>query len=119
MFEINVLYCAPAGCTGSQNRAPGSLSMGSSLYKGIDRLEKNMHTPGAQVQKSVCPTAKMCTQGAGCTLNFEHCIWTKQRELFLVNEIQCTVKPLIQAAAKFRGYDKNPAQKKLKVVGAA
>ena len=72
MFEIKVLYCAHAGCTGSQNCAPGGLSMGSSLYKGINRLEKNMHTPGAQVQKSVHPADIMCTQGAGCTLNFEH-----------------------------------------------
>ena len=27
-----------------------------------------MHTQGAQVSKSVHPAAKMCTQGAGCTL---------------------------------------------------
>ena len=30
-----------------------------------------MHTPGAQVLKSMHPAAKMCTQGAGCTLNFD------------------------------------------------
>ena len=33
-----------------------------------------MHTPGAQVSKSMHPAAKMCTQGAGCTLNLKHCI---------------------------------------------
>ena len=32
-----------------------------------------MHPPGAQVPKSMHTAAKMCTQGAGCTLNFEHC----------------------------------------------
>ena len=32
-----------------------------------------MHTPGAQVLRSVHPAAKMRTQGAGGTLNFEHC----------------------------------------------
>ena len=32
-----------------------------------------MHMPGAQGIKSMHPAAKMCTQGAGCTLNFEHC----------------------------------------------
>ena len=59
---------------GGKNRAPGSLSMCSPLlyYKGITMLE-NMHTPGAQVLKSVHPAAKLCTQGAGCTLYFEHC----------------------------------------------
>ena len=31
-----------------------------------------MHTRGAHVSKSVHPSAKMCTQGAGRTLNFEH-----------------------------------------------
>ena len=36
-------------------------------------VRKSMHTPGAQVLNSVHPAAKRCTQGAGCTLNFEHC----------------------------------------------
>ena len=35
-------------------------------------LENNMHMPSAHVLKSVLPAAKMCTQGAECTLNFEH-----------------------------------------------
>ena len=74
MSEIKVLYCAHVGCIGSQNHAPGSLFMCSSLYKGIILFKKNMHTPGAQVLKSVHPAAKMCTQGAGAgTLNFENC----------------------------------------------
>ena len=47
---------------------PGSFSTCSPLYKGITMLEKNMHTPG------VHPTEELCTQGAGCTLNFEHCL---------------------------------------------
>ena len=33
-----------------------------------------MHLPGAEVLKSVHPATKMCTPGAGCTLNFEHCV---------------------------------------------
>ena len=32
-----------------------------------------MHTPGAQLLKTMHPAANMCTKGAGCTLNFEHC----------------------------------------------
>ena len=32
-----------------------------------------MHMPGTQVSKSMHPAAKMCTPGAGCTPNFEHC----------------------------------------------
>ena len=31
-----------------------------------------MHMPGAQGLKSMQPPASMCTQGAGCTLNFEN-----------------------------------------------
>ena len=34
---------------------------------------KGMHIQGALVSKSMPPAAEMCTQVAGCTLNFEHC----------------------------------------------
>ena len=40
VFEMKVLYCAHTGCRGSQNRAPGILSMGSPLYNGNTMLEK-------------------------------------------------------------------------------
>ena len=55
---------------GRQNHAPGSLFMCSSSHKGIDMLEKSLHTLGAQRLKSVHTVLKMCTPGAGCTLNF-------------------------------------------------
>ena len=42
-------------------------------YETYSKVGKSMHTPGAQVSKSMHPAAKMCTQGAGCTLNFENC----------------------------------------------
>ena len=42
--------------------------------KAYLKVEKSMHTPGAHVSKSMHPAAKMCTQGAGCTLNFGHCM---------------------------------------------
>ena len=73
--EIQVFYCAHAGCKGSQNRAPDILFMCSPLYKGIIVIyvRKSLHTLGAQVMKSVHPAAKVCTPGAGCILNFEHC----------------------------------------------
>ena len=32
-----------------------------------------MHLPGARVLKPVYPATKLCTPGAGCNLNFEHC----------------------------------------------
>ena len=32
-----------------------------------------MHLSGAQVVKAVHLATKMCSLGAGCTLNFEHC----------------------------------------------
>ena len=67
VFKIKVLYCARAGCIGSKNCAPGSFSMCSSLYKGIDTLEKACtHRVNRPVLKPVYPAAKMCTQGAGC-----------------------------------------------------
>ena len=40
----------------------------------IKKKQKNsMFLPGAQVRKSVHPASKLCTPGAGCTLNFGHC----------------------------------------------
>ena len=67
VFEIKVLSCAHAGCMGSQNCASGNLSMRSSLYKGIDILEK-----------ACTHRILTCANGSqnvhtGCTLNFEHC----------------------------------------------
>ena len=44
--------------------------MCSSSHKGINMLEKSLHTLGAQRLKSVHTVLKMCTPGAGCTLNF-------------------------------------------------
>ena len=39
-----------------------------------------MHVLGAHVSKPVHPAVEMCTRGAGCTLNFEHCgILVKQK----------------------------------------
>ena len=67
VFEIKVLHCAHSGCMGSQNCAPGNLLMCSSLYKGINILEKAC-THRVHRWKFCAPG----TQGAGCTLNFEH-----------------------------------------------
>ena len=67
MVEINVLYCAHAGCRGNQNCAPAVCACDLPYIKVL-YVRKGMHTPGAQVLKSVHPAAKMCTQGAGCTL---------------------------------------------------
>ena len=36
-----------------------------------------MHTPDAQVMKYMHLAAKVCTAGAGCTLNFKH--WLRMR----------------------------------------
>ena len=41
--------------------------------KEYQYVRKSIHTPDAQVLKSVHPEAKMCTKCARCTLYFEHC----------------------------------------------
>ena len=46
-----------------------------------------MHTPGAQVLKFVHPAAKICTQSAGCTLNFEHCVTIFQKSMSHVTNL--------------------------------
>ena len=50
MSEIKVIFGAPTGCTSPKTVRPGI-------------------SP-----KSVHPAVKMCAPGAGCTLNFRHCI---------------------------------------------
>ena len=71
-LKIKVLCCAHTGCKGRKNHAPGSSFMCSPSHKGINMLEKSLHTLGAQRLKSVHTVLKMGTPGAGCTLNFEH-----------------------------------------------
>ena len=73
VFEIKDIFSARAGCTARENHAPGYLFMYTfHTYKGIHYVQKNMHPEGAQMLNSMHPAAKMCTQGAGCILNFEH-----------------------------------------------
>ena len=43
-----------------------------------------MHLPGAQVRKPVHPATKLCTLGAGCTLNFEHRL-SRKKETIIVS----------------------------------
>ena len=69
VFEIKVLFCAPARYECPKNGAPGHLV---TYYVNLLKVGKSMHTPGAWVSKSMHPAAKMCTQGVGCTLNFKH-----------------------------------------------
>ena len=45
---------------------------------------ESMYTPGAQVSKSKHPAAKMCTQGAECTFNFEHWIIIVQQYIIAI-----------------------------------
>ena len=72
VFEIKDIFSARAGCTARENHAPVYFFMCTFLYKGIHYVQKHMHPPGAQMLKSMHPAVKMCTQGAGCTLNFGH-----------------------------------------------
>ena len=68
MFEIKVLYCAQAGCIGSQNHAPASLTMCSSLFKGINMLEKHAHTGGTCAK--ICAHYQMkCVECMFCKMD--------------------------------------------------
>ena len=40
VFEIKDLFGAPIGCMGRETHAPGSISMGSFLYKHVEDLER-------------------------------------------------------------------------------
>ena len=60
VFEIKVLFCAPAGCKEPQNDATDHLFMCYSLYESILKSGK----------ACTYRAAKMCTPGTGRTLNF-------------------------------------------------
>ena len=40
VFEIKVLFCAPAGCIAFKNHAPGGIIVSAFLYDHIGKLEK-------------------------------------------------------------------------------
>ena len=66
VLEIKVWFSAHAGCTGSQNCAPGSLSVCSPLYKGINMLE-NACTHRVHRFENLCTRQPKCVhrvQGA-------------------------------------------------------
>ena len=71
-----------------------------------------MHTPGAQGLKSVHLAAKLCTPGAGCTLNFEHCQTQMQnlsRDMIMENRETAVfeIKELFHAPAECTGRQNN------------
>ena len=50
-----------------------------------------MHTPGAQVLKSVHSAAKMCTQGAGCTLLLYGALIRKNGDYLTISLLHCAL----------------------------
>ena len=63
VFEIKVLFYAHAGCTCSQNCAPGSLSVCYPLYKGINILE-HACTHRAHRFENMCTRQPKCAHRA-------------------------------------------------------
>ena len=74
--EIKVLSCAPTGCTFPKTVHseiyPCSLLICSN-GKQLKKRAQSRCTPPKNVHQS----AKMCAPGAGCTLNFGHCVIMK------------------------------------------
>ena len=60
-----------------------------------------MHTPGAHVSKSMHPADKIRTQGAGCTLNFEHqltkgrMIYARIRKKLAPGSLHCSFRKVV------------------------
>ena len=77
--EIKLLLCALTGCTSPKSVHPENGPCTLPIYSNTKWLKKRAHT-GCTPPKIVHPAVKMCTPGAGCTLNFGHCL----RMLFLI-----------------------------------
>ena len=74
--EIKLLDCAPAGCTPHETVHPGTSPCTLLIYSN-DKWLKRCAQSGCTPLKIVHPTLKMCTPGAGCMLNFGHCMYMK------------------------------------------
>ena len=72
VFEIKLLFDAPAGCRSFKTVHPAATLCILLIYSNGKELKKCAHT-GRTRPKIVRPAAEMCTPGAECTLNFEHC----------------------------------------------
>ena len=82
MSEIELLFCALAGCTPHKTVHPEIASFTLPMYSYNTCSKKRAHT-GCTPPKIVHPAVEMCTPGAGCTLNFGHCYVNKIKSLFL------------------------------------
>ena len=69
VFEIKIIICAPLG----PKCAPEIVPVHSPMHMYYKKLKKCAHI-GRTVPKMVCPMTELCTPGAGCTVNFEHCM---------------------------------------------
>ena len=67
VFEIKVLFCAPAGCKDPKMVHPATCLCVIHYIYLLKSREKHAHT-GCTGLNSMHPATKMCTQGAGCPL---------------------------------------------------
>ena len=72
--EIKLLFCALTGCTSHKTVHPEIAPCTLPIYSNDKWLKKRAHT-GCTTPKIVHPAVEMCTPGAGCTLNFGHCLY--------------------------------------------
>ena len=75
--EIKLFDYAPAGCTPSETVHPGT-SPCTLLICRNDKWLKKCARSGCTSLKIVHLALKMCTPGAGCMLNFGHCIGSQE-----------------------------------------
>ena len=73
VFEIKLFDYAPAGCTPHETVHPGTSPCTLLIYSNDKWPNKCAHS-GCTSLKIVQMALKMCTPGAGCMLNFGHCI---------------------------------------------
>ena len=70
------------------------------LYMYIFNVKKMNAFPGAWLQISMHPTVKSCTSGAGCTLNFGHCL-----SMIVLFDSHCVYRVELPLCFYFRSYN--------------
>ena len=81
VFEIKVLFHAPAGCIHIETVRPGLFLCTPLVYYNDNGVKKCAHI-GRTRPKNVRPATEMYAPGAECTINFEHCICMESVVIF-------------------------------------
>ena len=100
VFEIKVLFCAPAGCKDPKNGAPDNLFMCYSLYKPIQKLRKSCTHPVHRFRNPFTCQPKCAHRVQGAPLILNTANFSKNIHLVLRIFLVLSVYKMLQRSLK-------------------